>query len=240
MTDTNSIAAWDILQGFGFTADSSVLSDTRPGLSFNFGNFKLKASFAMNKSFQQVVSFSGVLTTPKSVSMVDFEMPQLMKSREQCAAWITWNLDQQCADNKIFQPACEAPWLSEGRKHQNLLPWYVDLTAYKARPCCLAQRDWMRLALKTLRDQICKEDDSALLEVAFDGGVLSFRCGGKVVALPADGKSWASQYTLSAAKLRKYPKRLMEAQIDVSIWDSRLNIGRWRFEGVTETKTRKI
>ncbi|MDP2646515.1 MAG: hypothetical protein Q8P24_16370 [Desulfobacterales bacterium] len=230
---TDRMAAWNILRDLGFVEDASVLSDTMPGLSFNFGKFKLKASLAMNMSFQKVVLFTGVLASKRSVSEIQFEMPQLMRSREQCAAWIAWNLDQ-CADDKVFQPVQEVAWLSEGRKHQNLLPQYVDLTAYKARPCCLVQRDWLRLALKALRDQISIEDDTALLEVGFEGGVLSFRCGGKVVALPAEGHPWTLRYTVPAGKLRKLPKRLMETQIDISIWDSRLTIGHWCYGGVME------
>ena len=80
------------------------MSDEMPGLSFDFGNFKLYAVCVMNLKFREVVMFTGVLTTRRTIAEVIFELPRMLASRELCGAWITWNLD-----NYVFQPLIEVP-----------------------------------------------------------------------------------------------------------------------------------
>lgn len=93
-----------------------------PGLSFDFGNFKLSASCVSSSKFREVVMFTGWLTTSRTIAEVRFEMPRAVKSRAQCAAWIVWDLDASAGKNS-FQPLREVLWLSEGRQNKNLLPW---------------------------------------------------------------------------------------------------------------------
>jgi hypothetical protein len=48
-TGEDTITTWDVLQDFGFQPDDAVVySDVKPGLSFDFGNFKLSASCLLN------------------------------------------------------------------------------------------------------------------------------------------------------------------------------------------------
>jgi hypothetical protein len=108
---------------FGFQPDSDVVySDVMPGLSYDFGNFKLSAACLMNLRFAEVVMFSGILIGGRNMADVEFEMPRQVASREQCAAWIAWHLDR-CADGDQFMPERDAPWLAEGRSHCATLPW---------------------------------------------------------------------------------------------------------------------
>lgn len=229
MNEDTSIATWALLPALGFHPDAEVLSDVNPGLSCDFGNFRLSASYITNMSFQAVVLFTGAVSTPRAVSEIHFEMPRYVTSREQCAAWIVWHLVQFS-----ILPAREYAWVAEGKHHQNLLPWVIDLVTYEARPQCTVQRPWMRLALRNLAEYLATLDDGALVELGFDGSVLSIRCGGKVVALPAEGKPWATHYMIPAEKLRHLPGRLMHERIGVSVWDSKLLIDRWVYEGVLE------
>lgn len=234
MPDRASIATWDVLQDFGFTADSSVLSDAMRGLSYHFGNFKLLAYSLTNKRFVDVVMFFGILTSPRRIAEVEFEMPRFVESREQCAAWIVWNLDQH-ADGRVFQPTREAAWLLEGRNHKHLLPWQREQEEYRVRPHCTARREWMKLALKTLAHHLAEVEDTEPVVIGFDGKVLLFRVSDNLVALAAEGSSWMSHFSLPAEKLRSLPKRLMRANVDVSVWRSRLNIDRFRYDGIVET-----
>jgi len=234
MHDRASIATWDVLQDFGFTVDSSVLSDAMRGLSYDFGNIKLSVNCVMNRRFVDVLMFSGILTSRRSLAEVEFEMPRFVESREQCAAWIVWNLDQH-ADGRVFQPAREAAWLLEGRNFKHLLPWQREQEEYRARPHCTAQREWMKLALKTLAHHLAEVEDTEPVVFGFDGKVLLFRVSGNIVALAAEGSSWMSHFSLPAGKLRSLPKRLMRANVDVSVWRSRLNIERFRYDGIVET-----
>lgn len=232
MSEAASIATWDLLQDFGFEPDDRVFSDVMPGRSLDFGNFKLSAGCVMSMSFRNVVLFTGVLVTPRTQSQVCFEMPRQVKSREQCAAWIVWHLDR-ASGWRGFRPERDVSWVAEGRLHQNLLPWVAELAAYEARPKCMVQRDWLRVALRALKEILALAETEAAVVFDFDGTVLIIRCSGKVAALPAVGQHWPEQYTISAGNLRHLPKRLMSELIDVSVWEGRLNIGRDRYDGIT-------
>jgi hypothetical protein len=77
MTNTATTATWDVLKEFGFAPDAAVISDVMPGLSYDFGNFKLSASAVMGKYFRPVVFFTGVLATPRTLAEVCFELPRM-------------------------------------------------------------------------------------------------------------------------------------------------------------------
>lgn len=55
MNDDTSIATWDMLQDFGFKPDGKVISDVMPGLSLDFGGFKLSASCVVNERLLESV-----------------------------------------------------------------------------------------------------------------------------------------------------------------------------------------
>lgn len=231
MNDADSIIIWDVLRDLGFEPDAKVMSDGTPGLSFDFGNFKLSASSVVNMRFAEVILFTGVLATSRTLAEVDFEIPRRVKSREQCAAWIVWNLDSLAGG--LFTPAREVRWLAEGRENQTLLPWVANLAAYDARPRCMVQRDWLRVALKTLRAILATARDEDTMEFGFDGAVLTMKCAGEVVALPAEGSSWPERLAIPARNLQNLPKRLMSERLEVSVFEGRLNIGRNRYNGVS-------
>lgn len=234
MPNTASIATWDVLQQFGFTADTSMFSKLRPGLNYDFGNFELTASWVMNRHLVDVVLFTGVSGSGFSATEVIFELPTLLESREQCAALIVWNLDSHALSG-VFHPARAPVWLDEGRQHRQLLPWVREMEEYRARPNCTVSRDWLKLALKSLAHHLTRAGDNDLVEVSFDGKALSFRLTGNVVVLGADGSSWASSFSIPAGKLRHFPKRIMSAYVEVSVWRSRLNIGKYSYDGIVAT-----
>ena len=151
-----------------------------------------------------------------------------------------WHLDQ-CADGRVFQPAREAAWLHEGRNHKHLLPWERERVnreqeqeEYRTRPHCTVQREWLKLALKTLKEHLAKVEDVEPVEIGFDGKVLSFRLAGNLVVLAAEGAPWVSHFTVPAGKLRPLPKRLMSADVDVSVWRARLKIDQSKYDGIVE------
>lgn len=231
VNQAETTATWDVLRGFGFWPDDTVHSDVMPGLSFDFGNFKLSASWVTTLRFAEVVLFTGAIATPRTIAEVQFEMPRRVKSPDQCAAWIVWHLDKVGGDGG-FVPAHPVKWLAEGRNHRNLLPWIADMAEYKARPHCEVQREWLRVALKSLGKILTTADDEAEVVFGFDGAVLTIRCVGKIVAMSGEGTPWRRHYTIPAEKLRNLPKRLMREWLEVSVWEGRLTIGRNSYAGV--------
>lgn len=144
-----TIPTWNLLPPLGFRPDSTVrFSDIHPGLSLDFGNVKLSAAALVSPYSGEIVSFSGVLATSDTLADVHFEMLREVESLRQCATWIVWNLDRY--SDGAFKPARPVEWVEEARSNRKLLPWYRSLAAYEARPCCLVDRKWLRLALNTL------------------------------------------------------------------------------------------
>jgi|SRR5882672_7251782 len=228
-----TIETRDALFGLGFQPDEKVLSDVSPGQSFDFGNFTLRASCCLSPRFVEIVFFTGVLSTPRSSAEVLFEMPRRVKSLKQCAAWIVWNLDQ-LSGHDVFRPARYVGWIEEGRENQKLLPWKMSMAEFNSRPQCIVQRDWFRLALRSLSEHLASLPDNAGVVFSFDGSVLSIRCDQNVIALPGKGSPWAVRLKVEARTLRSLPKRLMQDNIEVSIWESRITLGNRIYPGALE------
>jgi hypothetical protein len=233
MMDEATFPTMDSLCCLGFQPDPTVVSDECPGLSFDFGNLTLHASCCRNLRAAEMVFFTGVLSTPRSLAEVLFEMPRRVKSIKQCAAWIIWNLDQH-ADHRVFRPARHVGWVEEGRKNQRFLPWVMSTAEYSARPQCLVQRPWLRLALTTLGEYIAALSDDASIVFSFDGSVLTIRLDKKVIALPGEGSSWTVSFRVEAGTLRRLPKRLTREDIGVYIWGSHITLGNYTYAGTIE------
>lgn len=218
---------------FGFAPDTSVMSDVRPGLSYDFGNFKLTASVAMGQYFQPIVLCTGVLASQRSLTQVCFELPRLVASREQLAAMLVYYLDNAARGN-LFHPMKHVAWLDEGRANRDLLPWELDKAAYETRPRCMVRRDWLRLALKNLSMIFADTDDTATVEFTFDGTVLTIRCCDQALPMPATGKAWSAHFNIPAGNLRQLPKRLMRDELEISVNHGRLYVDRVSYGGVKE------
>ena len=76
MNEANLIKTWDALIDFGFQPDCDALSGGWPGLSYDFDNFKLNASCVVNMRFAEIVLFTGILSTGRTLADVEFEMPR--------------------------------------------------------------------------------------------------------------------------------------------------------------------
>jgi len=228
-----TIPTWNLLPSLGFRPDSTVhFSEIHPGLSLDFGNLKLSAAALISPYSGEIVSFSGVLATPGTLADVHFEMPRDVESLRQCAAWIVWNLDQH--SDRRFKPARPVGWVEEARANRKLLPWYKSRAEYEVRPSCLVERKWLRLALKTLAEQLTLLADDVDVVFGFDGSVLSIRCDGKVIALAGEGSPWTVRFKVAAGTLRRLPKRLMGGRVGLSIWQSHLSLGSWLYAGSPE------
>jgi hypothetical protein len=227
--DEATIFTMDALHGLGFRHDPTVIS-YGPSLSFDFGVLKLKATSCLNLRAQEIVLFTGVLSTPRTLGEVQFEMPRQIMSTKQCAAWIVWHLDQYSG----FKESRHVGRVEEGRANRKLLPWVMALAEYNARPSCVVERKWLRLALKTLAEHLALLADDVDVVFGFDGSVLSIRCDGKVIALAGNGSPWTVHFKVQASALRRLPKRLMGAHVGLSLWESRLTIGSWVYYGTLE------
>lgn len=121
MSGPSPVSTWDLLRTLGFAEDQTVISDRQPGLSVDFGNLKLSASFGINRRFVHVVLLTGVIVTKRSICEINSELPPNVESIEQGMALVAWCLDNAAGGR--FEPAVAPAWLAEGRRHRHLLPW---------------------------------------------------------------------------------------------------------------------
>jgi hypothetical protein len=161
--------------------------------------------------------------TERSICEVECEMPSEVESVDQGMAWIAWCLDDAAGGR--FEPLAAPRWLEEGRQHLHLLPWNRRMAAYAARPLCVVHRDWARIALKALSEQLTTVDDEAPVTFGFNGNILTISCAGKVSPMPAEGSAWVHVYSIRAGALKSLPRRLVSWGIRFSVWDSMLTIG---------------
>jgi hypothetical protein len=220
----------DALDCLGFLPDTTAIVYDGPVLSLDFGNLILRASCCMNLRAAQIVLFTGVISTPRTLGQVHFELPRRVESVKQCAALIVWNLDQFSE----FRKNQHIPWVEEARINRRLLPWVLSMAEWNARPQCIVKRDWLRLALKTLANYALTLPDDTDVLFNFDGYVLSIKCDGKVIALAGQGVPWGVSFKVPAGALRRLPKRLMREDIGISIWESSISIGNRTYPGTLD------
>ena len=106
---------WDYLPQLGF-APQTVPDDRNPEACYDFGTFVLTASDTMGKYFRQVVAFAGNYSTPRSIGVIEFELPEDVASIEQCAAMIYYYL-------RHYEVVFEPDWWTSAEANQQLLPW---------------------------------------------------------------------------------------------------------------------
>ncbi len=225
------IATWDLLLGLGFVVDPAVLSDSKPGLSYDFGILKLEASHVLNQYHIPIVLLGGLVRTARTFGMIESAMPVEVESAEEGMAWLAWTLDGGSGP-ATFEPPKVPWWLDKGRQHFGLLPWERERAAYEARPQCSVRREWAKLALKSLGAELARLEDSVLVTFRFDGSVLALSCGEGTIPMPACGTAWTHGYAIPVKRLRRLPKRLRFDPVPVSVWESGITIGNWRYEGV--------
>lgn len=224
------VATWDALHDIGFLPVDDNWGC--PSISYDFGSFKLQATLTMGRYFQEVVSFSGVYRTPRRIGSIEFDMPLRVESREQCAAWIAWHLNENLPRREQIIPESRSDLLVFGLKHEATLPWRRQMAAYQARPQCSVERGWLRQALKSIKANVSDADPDSKISISFDGRVLIFQSAKWIAPLPAQGEPWPDKYEIAVSDFY-FPSRLMQETIHVSIWDGNLLLGNRLFRRVT-------
>lgn len=231
MDNSPGVSTWEVLQNFGFQPDDTVISDHGPGISFIYGTFKLCASRVLGRWFREVVLFTGSVFTARTMSDIEFEMPVSVPSEEFCAAFIVGHLDRAL---KIPSEQCR--WIALGREFiafQEQTRREKAALDQKNTHSCIVQRDWMKLALRSLNGLLAKCQGLETVRFSFDGRILAMTCFEQVISVSATGTAWPDEYELPVSVLRDHlPKRLMNAYVQVSILYERLSIDRCYYSGL--------
>jgi hypothetical protein len=219
-----------LLLTLGFVPDIGVHSDELPGLIFNFGNFKLEASWQLNRWFVPIVLLSGLFSTSDILAPLDQQLPLEVESVDQGKAFVAWCL--QGSLDEPYETQITPDWLVEGRSHFDLLPWKREAAAYEGRPRCYIRREWARVTLKELGEHVASFKTNETVSFSFDGEVLRIRCGSNLIVVQAQGKAWLEQCLIDVSQLMPLPKRLVSDPIEISYLGSTLTIGHRCYAGI--------
>lgn len=176
----------------------------------------------LNRNFVEVIFVSGVWSTPRTIASIEIQLPLRVASIEQCAAFIVWGIDNQTGGD--FVPLIPTDWVELGRNNFDTLPWIKEQKLYEARPRCAVERDWLKVALRDLRSLLPTLTESDSLSFNFQNEIFSIRSTQKLIAMPAAGNNWKSQYEITAGNFRDFPKRLNRQEIEVSVWENYLHL----------------
>jgi hypothetical protein len=213
------LLTFDLLRSIGFA------DDEEGGLQLELRNGSVRAIEGINRYFVPSIIISGVLASDRAMVEIHGALPRNLPSREFGLAFLATIIDQ--ADRNMLPD--EPAWVSEGRHHRLLLPWVRERAEYEARPRCHVERNWAKLALKDLSSLLDAIPDDTRIAFGFDGRTLIIECTCKVIAVAAEGMAWSDRYVLSAADLRKLPKRLMNPSVEFGFWDRTFVIGNHRY-----------
>ena len=222
------VSVTGVLTSLGFTPSGNGLGH----LVFDFGNLVLRALPCTNEYCAPVVLFSGLYQDSRSLRQISFEMPDRVESPLQVQAWVAYGIGRE------FRPRRASPWLVEGAMAQDVLPWEREMHAYKARPRVLVPRSWMRLAAQEIREAADIAPERQVCVIEFDGRVLIFDLGRRVIPLPAEGdRPWEHSFSPRLKRLSVLPRRWMRDPVPIDVWKERIRFGNLYLDLSTEANT---
>ncbi len=234
-----SIETWSVLPHLGFEPDPSGWAADR--VSIQLGPVKLTACRGVNRYYREAIMFDGILSTPRSIGDISFELPIYLASYGHAVAFISYYLRRYFGEDIATTPQLD--WLGVGLELNHLLPWEiaaeesrVETERYAKRPQCRVERPWMKLAIKDLWRVLGSLTEPEMLSLSFDGHVLTMTLGKWVIAMPANGTAWDSIYEISSKEILNLPRRLMSASVEISFYRGKLLIDRSRYDGVEKKR----
>ena len=177
---------------------------------YGFAAFGLFCSHTMSRYMRMTVRVHGVISTRRTLSEIDTEIPDHLEDPLEAAAWVSYALRSHRSD---LEPLPD--WFVEGERHWNLVaPAREEITArerrraYEASPKCYIDRDYARPLRRNLQEEISWLDGEAEMTFSFDGRVLTIDFGGHVHEVVASGDSWPPSYQVIVSPETTLPARL--------------------------------
>jgi hypothetical protein len=85
--------------------------------------------------------------------------------------------------------------------------------------------------------QLATISDDATVTFEFDGSALIIRCAGKVIPMAGEGDPWPRSYSVKAGSIRELPTRLMQQNVEISVWERSLILGNRRYSVISNELT---
>jgi hypothetical protein len=221
----------EVFKALGFNEFQAPLAEVQPSFATRIGGHKVTFVQVTNEYLAPVFFVSGIVSTSRTIGMIQLDMPIEVADFDQGIAWIAYALRGHFNENDKPQ------WLRDGERLKGELPWTRDeakqAALWAARPVCTVERSWLRLAANDLRARVAEADKLDVAVFMFDGETLTIRADGKLLSMSAIGTAWPEPIQVAAVALAHLPMRLMSNPVVVDIWQGRLGIDNHRFNLVT-------
>ena len=218
------------LEDLGFTQRTPEFS--RFKLGFKLAACELGAEPMVNLSMVPIVQVSGLLSTPRILSIIDIQLWTDLRTPEEAAAWLVFGLQGL---QKHLGPL--PPWWSLGEASLHLHPVILRSRemaersrARAARPHCTMEAGHARLFRRELREAIERHDNEVSSVVEFDGQVLRVHVEGATVSSLAEGEAWSVGILWKVSKHLKLPARFRGEQVSIGYFDGELDFDACRYD----------
>ena len=165
------------------------------------------------------VRVHGVISTRRTLSEIDMEIPDHLEDPLEAAAWVSYALNSH---RRKLEPLPD--WFVEGERHWDLIPFVARQRAYEARPKCFVDREYARPLRRNLQGEISWLDGEAEMTISFDGRVLSIALCERVHEVVATGDSWPSSYQVIVSPETSLPARFMSSTVVVSVFEGYVSL----------------
>ena len=200
---------------------------------YEFLSGELTAFEAPNRYFQDVVHLMGVLSTERTISMIETSISKDIYTNREAAAWISYVLKPY---RNELQPL--PAWFLEGEHDWDLIPFVREererRIAYENRPKCHIDREYARPFRRMLREFLTDLDQETEMRFGFDGRVLTVEICDRTFDVVARGIPWPCLYRVPAKPSMQLPARFTTAKVEISFFDDCLRFGSHVFEAIED------
>jgi hypothetical protein len=210
MATSGDIGLDVVLRRLGFQP-----ADVKGDFKYEFANFRLEALVSYDPVGGEHFWFYAHFGDGRTIEQIDFKIPGKVTSFEQGHALISYYLRGHTIKSA-------PPWVSEGRKLSQHLPWLMDAPITKDR--CEIERDWFRPALRSLRDHAQSASPDELIEIRFDGRALTLESDELFLTMPARGAVWEDHIWIAIREIKKLPTRLKRI-VTLEVFENWLTVG---------------
>jgi hypothetical protein len=214
------ISTIDLLIKLDFKYGANPAFSNDSALTYNFGNGYICATQTLNDRFEDVMALQGYYIGSRAAGEIVSEMPLQVESFYQGIAYLA------NAVGKYAELKKKPIWYTEGLKHLEELPHRrklaAELEAYEKLPRCFIEHHWLKAIHKAMIQYIAAAGDDDLASFSFDGNILRIEFSGQLAVVPAQGKPWQGEATVSLKALKDFPRRIRRRGSILTIFEDRL------------------
>lgn len=207
---------------------------TRVKLGYKLVTVDLGAQEMTNRWLVPIVSISSVLKSPRTIAIIDVELPTNLYRPAEAAAFLVFGLQHLKND---LGPLPH--WWEVGEASLHLHPVVQKqkaakerAQAYTRRPHCVLIGDHARLFRQHLRAAISELEGPEVTWVTFDGHVLRVDVHGRKVQALAQGDGWQNAILWPVSPAMKLPARFTGPNVQLGYFEGQLDIDVFRYPAV--------